>query len=330
MLALQLSLAVALVYLAILRLVDLNEREPVWVLLLFFVLGFAGAGILRLAVPSSVIELTVLRGAAAESAATFAPLLIGIFIVAVTGRARGWSELNGLMDGLVYGAASGLGFATGEVFVRDLVHGVSDLFAPSFFTQLWTSALSGLAHGVFGALMGVGVAAVIHTPGRIPRVVYGIAGLGAGIGANVLHRVLAYGNALGHGGAMRAWIALLFPLFLVAAVAMHALGRERRAILEELESEGSTGAVLPDEFAMLRSYSRRQRVYLALLVRGDFARATALRTLLVRQVQLALAKRRAAGVRDERQRAALSREAETLRSVILDRRSRLLAMDAGH
>jgi RsiW-degrading membrane proteinase PrsW (M82 family) len=328
MLALQLSIAVAVVYLAVLRLLDLNEREPLWVLILLFVLGFGAAGVLRITVPSSALELTVIGGAAAEALATFAALLVGVFVITVAGRARGFSELNGLMDGLVYGGAVGLGFATGEVFVRDLVHGASDLFAPPFLTLLWTSALAGLAHGVFGALIGIGIAGAAHASALPRRLVFTLAGLGAGLGANALHRVLAYGNALGASGAVRAWVALLLPLLLVAAVAVYALSAERRAILEELEAERLEGAVLPDELALLRSPSRRQGLYLRTVLQGHFVRATALRTLHVRQVQLALAKRRAADARDERQRARLTREADTLRSAVMDRRNRLLALDS--
>ena len=227
MLALQLSIAVAIVYLAVLRLVDLNEREPLWVLILLFMLGFAASGVLRLSVPSSALELTVAGGAAAEALAQLAALLAGIFVITVAARTRGWSELNGLMDGLVYGAAVGLGFATGEVFVRDLVHGASELFAPPFLTMLWTSALAGLAHGVFGALIGIGMAAALHSATPAQRVLFALLGLGAGFGANALHRVLAYGNALGESGPWRAWVALLLPLLLVAAVAVPHLAEGR-------------------------------------------------------------------------------------------------------
>jgi RsiW-degrading membrane proteinase PrsW (M82 family) len=329
MLALALSLAVAVIYMAVLRVLDLNEREPLWALLLMMLLGFTGAGILRLAASPALVELTVLPGAVAEEATKFAAVLLGVIGLTVAGRMRGWSELNGIMDGIVYGAAVGFGFAAGEMFLRDLANAGSDLFPTPFMTMLWTNALSGLVHGVFGALIGMGVAAGMHATTPALRTLWPVAGFGLGVAANLAHRVLAYGDALGGTSALyRTWAALLLPLLLVIAVAVRALGWEQRAILEQLQDEG--GAVTPEDVALLRSHARRQGLYWGFVLRGDLTRAATLRSLHIRQVQLALAKRRAGQARQERQRERLLRETASLRAAVLDHRRRLEALSASH
>jgi RsiW-degrading membrane proteinase PrsW (M82 family) len=329
MLALGLAVAVAFVYLAILRFIDLNEREPLWALVLMLLLGFGAAGVISRVVPSSMIELTVLPGALAEETARFAALLAGVAVLTVAGRSRGWSELNGPMDGVVYGAAIGFGFAIGEVFVRDVVFGLhSDAFQAPFLTMLWTSALAGLAHGVFGALSGVGVALAADVRTVLLRPLIALSGLAAAILANAGHRVLAYGNVLGPAAALRTWAALLLPLLLVAGVAAYALAMEQRAICEQLEGEHAEGAVSAADLALLRHAMLRQTVYLRALLRGELTRSALLHSLHNRQVQLALAKRRAAREQHERRRAQLLRQADSLRAAVLDGRRQLAALDA--
>ena len=329
MLALGLATAVALVYLAILRFIDLNEREPLWALILMLLLGFGAAGVISRVVPSSTIELTVLTGAFAEESAKFAALLAGVAVLTIAGRARGWSELNGPMDGIVYGAAIGFGFAVGEVFVRDVVFGLhSDAFQTPFLGMLWTTALAGLAHGVFGALIGVGVVAATDARSAFARPPIALLGLAAGTLANAGHRVLAYGNVLGPSATLRTWTALLLPLLPVAAVAIYALATEKRAICEQLEEEKSDGAVTAADLSLLRNHVLRQAVYLRALLRGDVTRSALLHNLHNRQVQLALAKRRAAQERHARRRELLLRQAGSLRAAVLDGRRQLAALDA--
>jgi RsiW-degrading membrane proteinase PrsW (M82 family) len=329
MLALGLATAIALVYLAILRFIDLNEREPLWALILMLVLGFGAAGVISRVVPSSTVELTVLPGALAEESAKFAALLAGVAALTIAGRARGWSELNGPMDGIVYGAAIGFGFAVGEVFVRDVVFGLhSDAFQTPFFAMLWTSALTGLSHGVFGALIGVGVVAASDARSLFARFPLALSGLAAGTLANAGHRVLAWGDVLGPAAALRTWAALLLPILPVIAVAVYALATEKRAICEQLEGEKGDGAVTAADISLLRNHVQRQGLYVRGLLRGDFTRSALLHNLHNRQVQLALAKRRAAREGQERRRAELLRQAESLRAAVMDGRRQLEALDA--
>jgi RsiW-degrading membrane proteinase PrsW (M82 family) len=329
--ALFISLAVAVVYLLLIRLLDLNEREPFWSTGLLFLFGFAGAGLVNVVVRSTLLELTVLPGAFAEELGKFLAIWAGLAMLAAAARLRGWSEFNGLMDGVIYGAAAGLGYAACETFVRELR--VQDLAITrlnvSTLDVLWTSALTGLAHGLFGAIIGAGFGAAAHVYGAARRLALPLAGLVAAVLVHAGYRVLAYGDALGGSSAVvRLWIALLIPLVLIIAVIAYALLRERRTIAEELASETESGMVTADDLALLGSHGRRQSRYFSTLARGELSRCAALMALHNRQVQLALAKRRVTGETDSERLAAAQAEIERLRAALSETRSRLEAMSA--
>jgi RsiW-degrading membrane proteinase PrsW (M82 family) len=319
--ALLLSALVAVIYLILLRLLDLNEREPLWSVLLLFGLGLGAAGLLQLLVHSTVLELTVLPGAAARELAAFVAVATGVAALAGAARLRGWSELNGVMDGIVYGAAAGLGLAAGETLLRQLrpASGLLAGLSVGPLEILWTSALAGLAQGLFGAILGAGFGAAAQTHVRGKRFALPLLGLAGAVAADATYRVLAHGDALGGAGAVvRVWVALLLPLVLAAAITIYALVQERRAIRAELEAERWTGAVSDADLALLENWPRRQAAYLSALTAGDFGRSLQLMALHNRQVQLALTKRNEAGETHPGRRAALQSEIERLRMAALE------------
>ncbi len=322
MLALTLSLAIAVIYLALIRVLDMNEREPLWAVLLLFGAGAAGAALVRLFIPSFTIELTLLHGAAAEEAAVFAAIILGLFLVQLAARSRGWSELNDVMDGIVYGAAAGLGYATGGTFLRELVlrSAPPNVYARPWLSLLGAAALTGLAHGVFGALSGVGVAAAFEYRGLLRRLLPPAAGLLLAVLANTGYRWLSW-NGQGGLAVLRSSLALALPLLLLVAVGLYTLRSEKRAIVEQLAGEdGPDGAATARDLELLAAHGQRARLYLSTMMRHGLTRSVQLRGLHNCQVQLALTKRRAAGETNAGARSALTREMDALRGAIRERR----------
>jgi hypothetical protein len=318
--ALSLAIIIAVIYLAVVRFMDLNEKEPLWAVGFVFFLGALAAAVLPLLVSSVVLELSTLWGAVTEELAKFVAFVLGVVALGVVARSRGWSEISGPMDGIVYGTALGFGYATGEAFVRELAFGgvFSGAVAAGPLTTLWTTAITGLSDGLFGAIIGAGFGAAVNARSAIQRAGYPIAGLIGAILVHAAYTLLAQGNALGgSAGLVRTWIALIIPVLFVVAVVFAALSRERRAIQQELAEESETGAVTDEELGVLKSFAARRSRYIKAFTRGDFDGWLAMRELHNRQVQLALAKRRARQNTDPESRAEIEGEVERLRASVL-------------
>ncbi len=326
---LALTLGLAWLYLTIVRFLDLNEREPVWALATAFLAGALSAGALRVSVSSVVLELDLWTGAAARETAKLAALVAMTGIFAGVARIRGWSELSDALDGLVYGVAVGLGFSVADTFIRELWAGDASalrlLRSPE--RAAIDNALAGLAHGVFTAFSGLGLgAAAAEAHRRGVRAALVIGGLGAAIVANALFHSLSNGAALSGGPAfVRAWIALSLPVLLLAGIALRSLAVERRAIHRELSAEAALAGdtITPHELALLESFVQRQARYVSMLASGQVSRCLHTAALHNRQVQLALAKRRAYRVDDAHARAALERTIQSLRSAVRQARRSL-------
>lgn len=318
------TLLIALAYLVVIRVVDFNEKEPLWAVLLLFFLGAASAAVLLALVDSALLELALGPGVATKELARFAAIGAGLGVLVFVGRKRGFSEINGLMDGVVYGAAGGLGFATGLTFARALMLPAATIELTGqgalSYGQL---ALAGLADGVFGALIGIGYALALEARSPIVRGIAPLSGYLAACGAHFGYLYLGKADPFGSVAVARKWIALMLPVASVVIVVVVALGRERRAIEDELESESATGAVSAHDLALLRSFWARERSYLAALLRGSVSTWRALHGLHNRQVQLALAKHKAKSVTDDDHRMELGEEIAELRQAVLALKQKL-------
>lgn len=60
--ALSLAIIVAIIYLALVRFMDLNEKEPLWAVGMMFLLGAVTATVLPLLIGYSVLELNPVLG----------------------------------------------------------------------------------------------------------------------------------------------------------------------------------------------------------------------------------------------------------------------------
>jgi RsiW-degrading membrane proteinase PrsW (M82 family) len=316
------SLLMAVIYLSIVRFADMNEKEPLWAMLLFFVGGAVVAALVRVVAPAD-LELTVLPAAAAKELGRFLAIGAGVGVLALLGQMRGWHDFNGTMDGVVYGTTAGLGFGTGERVFQELLVGA--LTVPGaeggLFSGFDRAALGGLAHGVFGAIAGAGIGAAADTRSPFLRAILPLIGLGSAILAHVGYLVLGRGNALsGTQGLVRAWVALILPVILIALVILWALARERRAIKSQLADELSGGTVTSDELALLGSAIRREVAYMKLLFGFKLPALAKIKALHNRQVQLAFTKDQAARESDPERRARLDAEIQKLRSAIAEAR----------
>jgi len=209
-------------------------------------------------------------------------------------------EFDNVLEGLVLGAASGLGFALIENVVYDVNFlerfGVEGLLTLGTYRSL-VNAL--LGHPVYTAMFGAGLGLLRETPRhRAARYLYPLVGLGLAIGLHVLWNTASVylGGLLDRQvGEVMALVVhtVVFGgaglLFFVAAY-WFAANRERRVLVTYLGEEVDKGFIEPEELASFHRLLGRQRYELAGFLNGGTRVYRARRALRRAQVELAFRK----------------------------------------
>jgi RsiW-degrading membrane proteinase PrsW (M82 family) len=304
-------------------LLDLYEREPISLLLAAFVWGAVAATTLS-AIGNAGWGVVVARLAGPEfasrwTAALTAPFveetLKGIGVVLIVLIAR--DEVDDVMDGFVYGALCGLGFAVVEdVFYFIAVFG-GDVggVLQGFFVRVIAAGL--YSHVLYTGLVGMAVGILItRRDERARRERLRPAALVAS--AAVLGHFLWNSPLLeffpAHPWEGGEWLliplatavkGLPFLLFVVVAVRLtHA--RERRWLRTTLSGEFEDDAITPEELVILESPRRRFGARRQLRRRAGGHAARLSKRLQREQINLAMVRARVASEDDPallRQRA---------------------------
>jgi RsiW-degrading membrane proteinase PrsW (M82 family) len=186
---------------------DRHEKEPWWLLALVFVWGAIPAFIiavvaqLLLNVPTSWV-LTE-EGLASEliGGSVWAPITeeiakgLGVVLVLVLAR----REIDSILDGIVYGAMAGLGFAFTENVLYFGGALAEDGWGGWVFVVLLRTVHFGLNHAFFTGLTGAGLGAAYLSLRRAVKLVAPAGGLGAGMLFHGIHNLgasLAAANCL--------------------------------------------------------------------------------------------------------------------------------------
>lgn len=245
---------------------DRFEPEPFWLLTAMFLWGAVVATVSAMvgnALGEGAVSAALGVGAAndlvqSSTAAFVAPLVeettkgIGLLLL-WTLSALWLRELDGALDGAIYGGVVGLGFTLTEdvlYVARAAEHGGASAFFGVFVLR---TVLSGLGHASFTAMTGLGVGiAAEAAPGPL-KLLAPLGGWLAAVGLHCLHNFLVtflYADGAGLGAKFLAfWLfdALFFVLILMLAV------RDRAIVLRGLVDEA--GRLLhPKELARTTSY----------------------------------------------------------------------------
>lgn len=228
---------------------------------------------------------------------------LGVFLIFVVAR----RAFDGPVDGVVYGALVGAGFAFTEniqYFAISLIEGGGEQLTVTFVVR---ALLSPFAHAMFTALTGfaIGLAARRHASAGTAMG----AGLLGMLGAILLH-------ALWNGSATFAdffvlYITLQVPLFIGFIIAIIALKREEARLTRARLSEyAAAGWFTPEEVTMLATPAgRKVGLGWAAQLRGD--RRPLMREFIKDATALAAVRQRALTGRDplaaEDERALLIR-----------------------
>ncbi|KDA05829.1 hypothetical protein DC31_15725 [Microbacterium sp. CH12i] len=316
-----LGLILALIPLAIVflgvRIIDRWEPEPK--LLIAFAIAWGGVAAVGLTLLVD-IGITLMIGQRNEVAASViqAPIVeelakgLGILIVFVIGK----RAFDGPIDGIVYGALIGGGFAFTEniqYFAISLIESGGGGLTATFVMR---GLLSPFAHAMFTATTGFAMGLAARRSASTGAVMgAGVLGL---LGAIVLH-------ALWNGSAIFAdffvlYLTLQVPLFIGFILAIVALRKEEaRLTRERLGEYAAAGWFTPEEVTMLATPAgRKVGLGWAASLRGD--RRGLMKDFIMDATALAAVRQRAITGRDplaaDDERALLTRTRATRASLL--------------
>jgi protease PrsW len=174
----------------------------------------------------------------------------GLFLVAIVIFRR--SEINGLLDGIIYGALVGIGFA----FVEDIVYYLQSLQAGQLGITFFLRGIMGpFAHPLFTAATGIGIGIAVSTRRPGVRVLAPILGFLAAI---LMHAIWNGSAFWGANGFLFAYGAIMLPLLVVVlALAIWARSREGKMLTAALQQVAQMGFIRPEEVRWIARLSDR-------------------------------------------------------------------------
>jgi RsiW-degrading membrane proteinase PrsW (M82 family) len=177
----------------------------------------------------------------------------GLFLVVVVVFRR--SQVHGLLDGIVYAALVGIGFA----FVEDILYYTASLSqgggAALTFTFVLRGVMGPFAHPLFTSALGVGIGIAVSTRSRALRWVAPVLGY---LVAVLLHGIWNGSSFWGARGFLLAYAAVMLPLLvIVLALATWARAREGRMLTAALQQTTALGWTRPEEIRWVARLSDR-------------------------------------------------------------------------
>ena len=302
---------------------DRHEAEPPHLLAFAFGWGACVASLGALVLNSLGSQLVAHAvGDVRSSSVLVAPVVeevlkgLGVLVLLVKQR----REFDGVVDGIVYAALVGVGFAYLEN-VLYLGRALGDDEPAALVTVfVLRCVVSPFAHPLFTMAVGVGlgVAAGRHRPAL--RALAPLAGLALGV---ALHSLWNASASSGVTAFVELYLLLQVPVFVAAlGVALAARAREARLVDRSLQVYVRTGWLRPEEVRVLASAGARRSARGAVRAAGGRAGVRALRDFQETATELAFRRDR---MRRGTDRGSAEEELALLQRLTVER-ARLLAL----
>ena len=292
------SVAPAVLYSLVVWWLDRYEKEPWGLLAATFVWGAIPAILLSLV--AEIVLGIPLAGLFDEAAAQLitgsvvAPIVeetakaVAIGLVFIVFRA----EIDGVLDGIVYGALVGFGFAMTEnalYFLGALMEGGAGDWLIVVFTR---TMVFGLNHGLFSGIVGMGFGYAAITRSRWKRWAAPVVALVAAILVHAVH------NLSVSLAAEMCWPILISlandwgGVIILLIMVLLSWDREKGWITQELSDEVSAGTLSQDDYETAVLYGRRVAAQWRALYSYGLGEARRVRRYHQMATELAFAKRR--------------------------------------
>jgi RsiW-degrading membrane proteinase PrsW (M82 family) len=209
----------------------------------------------------------------------------GLFLVVVVIARR--SQVHGVLDGIVYAALVGIGFA----FVEDIGYYLSALDAGELpATFILRGVIGPFAHPLFTSATGIGIGIAATTRRPWLRVLAPVVGYSVAV---ILHGIWN-GSTYWSSGFYVAYVAIMLPLLaVILALAVWARTREGKMLTAALNQIAQFGWIRPDEIRWVARLSDRMSARSNAKRVGGKAGARALRAYQQTLIEMAFLHSRA-------------------------------------
>ncbi len=272
-----------LLYVGIIYWADSYEKEPVWLLSAVFLWGAVPAIILSIVLGSfveGVFEVVFGRNWQSFTAAILTAPIIeettkGVALAGILAWRR--HDIDTLLDGIIYGAMVGMGFAMVEnsfYFIGEYDSGGLSAWAINVFFRAF---IFGLNHALFSGLFGLGVAAGLLTKRESLRILFPLLGWTFAVFFHFVHNLsVGFDNALCLIAPLADWGGVLLTIIVI----MWALRQEKAWLQTYLVEEMQLGIITFSQYELISDLKKRRAHLWDLFVQGQFSRYFELRKFL--------------------------------------------------
>jgi RsiW-degrading membrane proteinase PrsW (M82 family) len=260
------------VYITLILWLDRYEAEPLWLLAVVFFWGATVAVFIAFVLNTTgayAVAITAGREAAEFSGlAIFAPLVeesakgLVLFIVFFWKK----DEFDGILDGIVYAAMVGLGFAMTEnvqYYGKAALEGGLIMERNLFILR---GAIAPFSHPLFTSMTGIGLGWARQSNNKAIKILMPLIGLGLAMTLHALWNFTAYVHGLLW---ILTYIFVMVPVFITALIVVFfAWRREGRIVREFLMPDFQRGMLTQDEYNRLCSVRGRMGASLRALRGG--------------------------------------------------------------
>ena len=270
------------IYLMIVLWIDRYESEPYWMLATAFFWGALVAVFFAYVINTATSLAVAMMTEDARAGNTFGAV-ISAPIVEETSKALilfiffFWKkdEFDGVIDGIVYAAMAGLGFAMTE---NIQYYGQAALQDRGLLVFLLRGMVAPFSHPLFTSMTGIGLGLARQSQNMAVKIITPILGLGAAIAMHTIWNGSIY--LFGGAGFILMYALIMVPaFFLMFVVVALALRREGRVVREFLTPDFHGGLLTQEEYDRLCTIRGRMGSSFNALSKGGFKSWQACRQL---------------------------------------------------